>query len=343
MSCYKRIKLLVSFVSIVLSLTGCGASPTTTQPTAMQPTAIVTSVPSGVTSAPPTPVSTSVPPTPTSVPSTATPTLIAAASQQSPTLVGPIDIGQQADSARITLELSEARTAVAYVGVTVFGPFKCSGGATAGEGAEVTQGYQGPFPITDSNFEITLPRIGNLKGQLKSPAEASGTITIQSLSYLGSCDMGTLNWNATASAAPSNLATAPAGSAAPTAAAAGRAPEPGATFTGSLENNGAASTGTARSGTISFVISKNGDFVTSVTIELVDVKCPSSSSGSLTLKPEDTIPIAAGKIAAPLSGGEIQGQFTSPTEANGSVTIVLKIPLEEPCDLGTWNWSVKAK
>lgn len=126
-------------------------------------------------------------------------------------------------------------------------------------------------------------------------------------------------------------------------------PQSGSTFIGAMEVSKAGSSGTASSGTVKLVISDDGSSITTAEITLADLKCPSSSSGSTTLTvgdPAHPTPIDEGKIEITASGlgkQAITGQFTSPTEAKGTVTITLEIPLEKPCDLGTWNWSAKAE
>lgn len=84
-------------------------------------------------------------------------------------------------------------------------------------------------------------------------------------------------------------------------------------------------------------------------ITLTDLKCPNSSSGSMTLTvgdPAHPSSIEEGKIeisTSSLGKQTIEGQFTSPTEANGTATMTIEIPFEKPCDLGTWNWNAKAE
>lgn len=126
-------------------------------------------------------------------------------------------------------------------------------------------------------------------------------------------------------------------------------PQLGATFIGAMEVSEAGSSGTASGGTVKLVISDDGSSITSAEIILTDLKCPSSSSGSTTLTvgdPAHSTLINEGKIEIVASGlgkQSIEGQFTSPTEANGTMTMTLEIPLEKPCDLGTWNWTAKAQ
>lgn len=115
-------------------------------------------------------------------------------------------------------------------------------------------------------------------------------------------------------------------------------PQPGATLTGAIEISGKAS-----SGTISLTISEDGASVTSVSVTLTDLKCNGFSSGSITKRVDTSLSTAEGIPAAYVDGiGEIEGQFTSPTEASGTIYLVLEIPFVGTCKLGMWNWSAKA-
>lgn len=116
------------------------------------------------------------------------------------------------------------------------------------------------------------------------------------------------------------------------------APKPGATFTGPIEISGKAS-----SGTIQFSTSGDGASITSVTVTLKDLKTETFSAGSMTQESRSPFPVTDGNLAASLSGiGEIEGRFTSPTKASGTIDITLEIPFSGPCKLGEWRWSAEA-
>jgi hypothetical protein len=116
-------------------------------------------------------------------------------------------------------------------------------------------------------------------------------------------------------------------------------PKGGATFTGSIEI-----TGKASSGTIQFSISGDGASITSVTITLIDLKTESFSAGSMNKEVSGSFPVTSGTLDASVSGiGEIEGRFTSPTKASGIIDITLEIPFSGPCELGEWRWSVEAE
>ena len=115
-------------------------------------------------------------------------------------------------------------------------------------------------------------------------------------------------------------------------------PQPGAILTGPIEISEKAS-----SATIFLSISEDGVSIASVGIALVDLKCDGFSAGSMTQDFGGPFPVAEGDIAASLSGGgEIKGRFTSPTEASGTINLILEIPFGGTCDLGRWDWSAKA-
>jgi len=116
-------------------------------------------------------------------------------------------------------------------------------------------------------------------------------------------------------------------------------PQPGAILTGPIEISGKAT-----SGTITLTISEDGSSIASVSIALVELKCDGFSAGSMTQEMGGPFPVAEGNISASLpGGGELKGRFISPTEASGTINLVLEIPLAGTCDLGRWDWSAKAE
>ena len=116
------------------------------------------------------------------------------------------------------------------------------------------------------------------------------------------------------------------------------APRGGANFTGQIEIRDKAS-----SGTIQFSISADGSSITSVTVNLKDLKCNGFSAGSMNKEVSGSFLVADGNINASPSGiGEIKGRFTSPTKASGTIDMTLEIPFSAPCELGAWQWSASA-
>ena len=114
-------------------------------------------------------------------------------------------------------------------------------------------------------------------------------------------------------------------------------PEPGATMTGPIEIFEGAS-----DGTISFTISEDGTSLASVSVTLSDLECDGFSAGSITKTAGASISIAEGNFQGSVADiGEIEGEFTSSTVANGTINLMLEIPFFGTCDLGTWNWSAQ--
>jgi len=115
-------------------------------------------------------------------------------------------------------------------------------------------------------------------------------------------------------------------------------PQPGAVVTGPIEISGKAS-----SGTISLTVSDDGASIASVKVTLTELKCDGFSAGSLTKEAGGAFPAAKGNVVASLSGiGKIDGRFTSPTAASGTIDLALEIPMGGTCKLGTQNWSAEA-
>jgi hypothetical protein len=116
------------------------------------------------------------------------------------------------------------------------------------------------------------------------------------------------------------------------------APNPGAILTGPIEISGKAS-----GGTISLTVSEDGASISSVKVTLQDLNCDGFSAGSFTKEAGGDFPVAKGSVVASPSGiGEVKGRFTSPTEASGTIDLVLEIPYDGTCKLGTSDWSAKA-
>jgi hypothetical protein len=116
-------------------------------------------------------------------------------------------------------------------------------------------------------------------------------------------------------------------------------PQPGAKLAGPIEISGKAS-----SETIFLTISEDGASIASVSISLVDLKCDGFSADSMIQDLGGPFPLSEGNIAASLSGGgEIKGRLTSPTEASGTINLILETPFAGTCDLGRWDWTAKAQ
>ncbi len=140
-------------------------------------------------------------------------------------------------------------------------------------------------------------------------------------------------------------------------------PQPGIQMSGVIEVGEK-----ARSGAIIFAVSEDGTAITKLSIRLNDVTCDGFTAGYLRGWVGDVwrVPVTNGSFKGPLPalGGEyrnftvpslkpwptvaslstvgaIEGSFSSPTEASGTITIYLAIPdfTKTACPLGTFRWS----
>jgi hypothetical protein len=106
------------------------------------------------------------------------------------TLVGTIAMEERANSAQITLKVSNDGQTFESVSF-MFTELKCEGFSAGSSYTEVT----GIYPITDGKIEITLSDIGEINGQFTSPTAAEGTIHLAF--YNGQAECGTWKWSAT--------------------------------------------------------------------------------------------------------------------------------------------------
>lgn len=141
-------------------------------------------------------------------------------------------------------------------------------------------------------------------------------------------------------------------------------PQAGATLTGPLELIHSGKNGTISSGEFAITITEDGTGISSVTFTLSNMKC-SNESGSITMTSGGSsatttftppAAIANGNFELDIGGFDeeikIDGQFTSPTEANATIQISTTETLEPlgtmsrvsfTCDYGSWNWSGEVK
>lgn len=118
-------------------------------------------------------------------------------SQPGATFSGPIEISGKASSGVINFTISEDRTLLTSVRVTLK-DVKCDG-MSAGS-METTAA--GPFQVNDGKFSASPSNLGEINGQFNSSTEAVGTIHVRlEFSILGQktvCELGTWNWSAKA-------------------------------------------------------------------------------------------------------------------------------------------------
>ena len=114
-------------------------------------------------------------------------------------------------------------------------------------------------------------------------------------------------------------------------------PKPGATLIGPIEISQHAS-----GGTINFTMSEDGASITYIRVTLNDVDTDYFSAESMSQETPSSIPVTSGAFSASVSSiGEIEGQFTSPTEASGTINLLLEIYQVGTVEFGKWNWSAK--
>ena len=118
----------------------------------------------------------------------------------------------------------------------------------------------------------------------------------------------------------------------------------------------------AQRGEIEFTTSADGTAIVSVSVSLYEMNCSyefdvtfagvrqsgsgTETAGSGTTSSHGTFPITNGKFDFDTQSFQGTGQITSPTEANGVISILQKIyPSNLPptaditCDYGTWTWN----
>ncbi len=127
-------------------------------------------------------------------------------------------------------------------------------------------------------------------------------------------------------------------------------PQPSAAFSGDLKSDE-----TTSSGVINFKVSNDGNSISEGEIKLTGaslkpIECSGGSlegMSELTQSLKGPFPVEDGKVNASLAeGGELKGAFTSPTEANGTIKVVVNITIFSNsiiCDFGMWNWKAKAQ
>ncbi|OGO33444.1 MAG: hypothetical protein A2Z16_01035 [Chloroflexi bacterium RBG_16_54_18] len=141
-------------------------------------------------------------------------------------------------------------------------------------------------------------------------------------------------------------------------------PHPGATFTGPLELIRSGTNGEVGGGELEITIAEDGTGISSVSFTLSNMNC-SNESGSINIASDgisktttfsQPAAIANGKFELDIGGIDeeinIDGLFTSPTEANATIQISTTTTVAPPgtslketisCDYGSWNWSGEVK
>jgi hypothetical protein len=135
-------------------------------------------------------------------------------------------------------------------------------------------------------------------------------------------------------------------------------PQPGATFSGPMElsASGVGSNVTVNGGEIEFTVANDGSGVVSSTYSLKNALCVNeqkntrvSGGSNYLVSKNPPVPIVKGKFEFEAGDYIIKGDFTSETEANGTIEIysfemeTLNTGNYFTCDFGTWNWSASVK
>ncbi len=140
--------------------------------------------------------------------------------------------------------------------------------------------------------------------------------------------------------------------------------QPDATFAGSMTNSRVGNGASAERGEIEFMTSVDGTAIVSLSVTLFEMNCSyeydytfagvrQSGSGTETatsgvLSHNGTFPILDdGSFKFEILGLQVNGQFTSISEANGVISISQEIrPADIPppgtnitCDYGSWEWN----
>ena len=119
-------------------------------------------------------------------------------------------------------------------------------------------------------------------------------------------------------------------------------PEAGKTFSGPIQIGW----DKASSGTLSFIVSDDGAMITNFSVGFKDFKCESMSASEFSTSSSGEF-LLSNEWEFSLSNiGQIEGRFTSPTTASGTITLNIKIKIMNStisCDMGIWEWSAEAQ
>jgi len=101
--------------------------------------------------------------------------------------------------------------------------------------------------------------------------------------------------------------------------------------------SGTISTDNADTAEIFLQVSDDGQMITRAMAHLVKINCNGFGGGEATFEHTNVkAPIEAGKFEFGASFGQVSGQFTSPTAAEGTVHLTFN---NGKTECGTWNWS----
>jgi hypothetical protein len=108
-------------------------------------------------------------------------------------------------------------------------------------------------------------------------------------------------------------------------------PQPGATLVGAITMD------RAKSAQITLKVSGDGQSIESVSVTFTELRCEGFSAGSTTTTKTLRVPITEGSFELQSPDiGEVSGQFTSPTAAEGTVHLAF---FDGKAECGNWEWS----
>jgi hypothetical protein len=111
-------------------------------------------------------------------------------------------------------------------------------------------------------------------------------------------------------------------------------PKAGATLSGPIKMD------KAKTATLTLKVSSDGSSIVEMSAAFEELKCEGFSAGSVTSKDHSNHPVNDGKLEIKSSSlGKVTGQFTSATEANGSIELTINPGIGSPIPCGTWDWS----
>lgn len=255
---------------------------------------------------------------------------------------GPIEMGDKAKEATIAFQIARDGTTISALELS-FTELKCEG-FSAGESFKREVAI---YPINAGKFEFSSNSFGDVSGAFTSPEAASGTIELKLDTGFGGppVDCGSATFEV--KRVPGESASAPAEPIAePTQKATDilptpteipvTAPQPGASFGGlvTLKDQ-------PGSAMLTFQVSEDGASISKGSLMLMGLQCGEFNTGMTILQTTSSIPLEEGKFKGNLSSiGEIEGEFSLPTIANGQVHLLLDFGLGgEPieCGVGEFN------
>ncbi len=113
------------------------------------------------------------------------------------------------------------------------------------------------------------------------------------------------------------------------------APQGGAKMHGKIDMD------KASSAAISLIVSEDGSSISTVSLSFINLKCEGFSAGSTENSVSGGNPITNGEFQISSDNfGEINGKFTKPTSAEGTLHLAF---FDGKAECGTWKWSASAE